>query len=63
MDVGGTNTDAVALAGKVVVGATKAVTSSDVTHGIVDAIQALIDDAANRKLGKFSHCHCLTLSL
>jgi N-methylhydantoinase A/oxoprolinase/acetone carboxylase beta subunit len=41
IDVGGTNTDAVLLDGSTVLGETKAVTSADVTTGIVSAIAEL----------------------
>ena len=44
VDVGGTNTDAVLLAGKTVLGAVKRPTSSDVSSGISDAIGALISE-------------------
>lgn len=44
VDVGGTNTDAVLLAGKKVLGAVKRPTSSDVSSGISSAIGALISD-------------------
>ena len=42
VDVGGTNTDAVLLSGRRVLGAVKRPTSSDVSTGISDAIRALI---------------------
>jgi len=42
VDVGGTNTDAVLLSGKKVLGAVKRPTSKDVSSGISDAISALI---------------------
>lgn len=42
VDVGGTNTDAVLLAGKKVLGAVKRPTSKDVSSGISEAIGALI---------------------
>ena len=42
VDVGGTNTDAVAMSGNNVVGWAKAVTTSDVTAGIVTAVQSLL---------------------
>lgn len=44
VDVGGTNTDAVLLAGKEVLGAVKRPTSADVSTGISDAIGALISE-------------------
>jgi len=42
VDVGGTNTDAVAMSGDEVVGWAKAVTTSDVTVGIVTAVRSLL---------------------
>ena len=42
IDVGGTNTDAVVLAGERVVAATKVATSEDVTSGILAALQAVL---------------------
>jgi N-methylhydantoinase A/oxoprolinase/acetone carboxylase beta subunit len=44
VDVGGTNTDAVLLSGKTVLGAVKRPTSEDVSSGICEAISALISD-------------------
>lgn len=44
VDVGGTNTDAVLLSGKKVLGAVKRPTSGDVSSGIADAIGALISE-------------------
>lgn len=44
VDVGGTNTDAVLLAGKKVLGAVKRPTSDDVSSGISAAIGALVSD-------------------
>lgn len=44
VDVGGTNTDAVLLAGKAVLGAIKRPTSNDVSSGISEAIGALISE-------------------
>lgn len=44
VDVGGTNTDAVLLSGKKVLGAVKRPTSKDVSSGISDAISALISE-------------------
>ena len=44
VDVGGTNTDAVAMSGSEVVGWSKAVTTPDVTEGIVTAVRAVLDD-------------------
>lgn len=43
VDVGGTNTDAVAMEGNEVVGWAKATTTSDVTEGIVTAVRSLLD--------------------
>lgn len=42
VDVGGTNTDAVAMSGDEVAGWAKAVTTSDVTAGIVTAVRSLL---------------------
>lgn len=42
VDVGGTNTDAVAMSGNDVAGWDKAVTTSDVTAGIVTAVRSLL---------------------
>ena len=44
VDVGGTNTDAVAMSGSEVVGWSKAVTTPEVTEGIVTAVRAVLDD-------------------
>ena len=44
VDVGGTNTDAVAISGRQVLGSVKSPTSADVTGGIVAAFSALIAD-------------------
>lgn len=46
VDVGGTNTDAVLLAGRKVLAAIKCPTTEDVSTGIVDAISTLIGSAA-----------------
>ena len=43
VDVGGTNTDAVAMSGSEVVGWSKAVTTPEVTDGIVTAVRAVLD--------------------
>lgn len=43
VDVGGTNTDAVAMEGRSVLGATKSPTTPDVTLGILTALRSLID--------------------
>lgn len=43
IDVGGTNTDAVAIDGRTVVGWTKRPTSADVTSGIVSALRDLLE--------------------
>lgn len=45
VDVGGTNTDAVLLSGRQVLGAVKCPTTEDVGSGIVDAISTLIESA------------------
>ena len=44
VDVGGTNTDAVAMSGSEVMGWSKAVTTPEVTDGIVTAVRAVLDD-------------------
>lgn len=44
VDVGGTNTDAVAMSGSEVAGWSKAITTPDVTEGIVTAVRAVLDD-------------------
>lgn len=46
VDVGGTNTDAVLLSGRNVLGAVKRPTSKDVSSGIAEAITALISECA-----------------
>ena len=45
IDVGGTHTDAVLLDGDAVVSATKAMTSADVTGGILDALETILSDS------------------
>ena len=45
IDVGGTHTDAVLLDGDDLLTSTKALTSADVTTGILDALATVIDDA------------------
>ena len=45
VDVGGTHTDAVLLDGEELVASTKALTSADVTTGILDALATVIDDS------------------
>jgi N-methylhydantoinase A/oxoprolinase/acetone carboxylase beta subunit len=45
IDVGGTHTDAVLLDGDEVVSSIKALTSADVTSGIVDALEHIISDS------------------
>lgn len=45
IDVGGTHTDAVLLDGETVVSSTKALTSADVTTGILDALERLLTDS------------------
>lgn len=42
IDVGGTNTDAVLMAGRTVLAATKSFTSSDVTSGVVTSVSRLL---------------------
>ena len=44
IDVGGTHTDAVLLDGESVLASTKALTSADVTTGIIDALDAVLTD-------------------
>ncbi|MEM7281047.1 MAG: hydantoinase/oxoprolinase family protein [Pseudomonadota bacterium] len=44
IDVGGTHTDAVLLDGDNVLASTKALTSSDVTSGILEALEAILSD-------------------
>lgn len=46
VDVGGTNTDAVAMDGRLVLGAVKSPTTADVTTGIVTALRMLIADGS-----------------
>src|SRR4051794_30781642 len=45
VDVGGTNTDAVLIAGREIVASVKCPTSPDIGSGIVDAVETLISDA------------------
>lgn len=54
VDVGGTNTDAVILCGKTVVGAAKRPTEEDKTRGVFNAIRAALDDGLNDDLAKKS---------
>lgn len=46
IDVGGTHTDAVLLSGNELVASTKALTTADVTSGILDALETLLADGA-----------------
>ena len=46
IDVGGTHTDAVLLDGDAIVSSTKALTSADVTTGILDALEVVLGDGA-----------------
>ena len=46
IDVGGTNTDAVLMQGREVVGWTKTLTTADVTSGVVTALQELLQQTA-----------------
>lgn len=46
IDVGGTNTDAVLLDGRNVIGHTKQPTSDDISSGVVEAIRTILDTAA-----------------
>lgn len=54
VDVGGTNTDAVILAGNEVVSSAKRTTTQDVTGGILEAISAAIAKASTVTLFLFS---------
>ena len=45
IDVGGTNTDAVLIRGREVLAATKQPTTADVTSGVTDAIQAILEES------------------
>ena len=45
IDVGGTHTDAVLLAGDEVVSSTKALTSPDVSSGILEALEHILSDS------------------
>lgn len=49
IDVGGTHTDAVLLDGDEVVSSIKALTSADVTSGIIDALEHLLSDSGLRE--------------
>lgn len=49
IDVGGTHTDAVLLDGDVVVASTKALTTADVTTGILDALETILADHAGKE--------------
>ena len=46
IDVGGTNTDAVLMDGRRVVAAVKRATTSDVTGGIVEALEGVLRDGS-----------------
>ncbi len=46
IDVGGTHTDAVLLHDDEVVASTKALTSADVTSGILDALETILSDSS-----------------
>jgi len=46
VDVGGTNTDAVIMTGREILAAVKVPTTADVTHGLIDALQRVLDEAA-----------------
>lgn len=46
IDVGGTNTDAVAMRGREVLHAVKAATTADVIGGVLDALRSLLGEAA-----------------
>ena len=45
IDVGGTHTDAVLLDGDDVISSTKALTSADVTSGILEALEFILTDS------------------
>lgn len=45
IDVGGTNTDAVLIRGRDILAATKQRTTADVTSGVTDAIQAILEES------------------
>jgi N-methylhydantoinase A/oxoprolinase/acetone carboxylase beta subunit len=45
IDVGGTNTDAVVMAGRTVLAGTKASTTEDVTSGVLEALESVIAEA------------------
>jgi N-methylhydantoinase A/oxoprolinase/acetone carboxylase beta subunit len=49
VDVGGTHTDAVLLDGETVVASTKALTSADVTTGILDALETILADHTGKE--------------
>ena len=49
IDVGGTHTDAVLLDGDAVIATTKALTSADVTTGILDALESILADHADKE--------------
>ena len=46
VDVGGTNTDAVIMDGKAIRAVVKVPTSADVTSGLIQALQKVLDSAA-----------------
>jgi N-methylhydantoinase A/oxoprolinase/acetone carboxylase beta subunit len=46
VDVGGTNTDAVVMAGRDILAAVKVPTSADVTHGLIQALERVLEQAA-----------------
>ncbi len=49
IDVGGTHTDAVLLDGDAVIASTKALTTVDVTTGILDALETILKDHAGKE--------------
>ena len=49
VDVGGTNTDAVVLAGSAVIAAAKSPTTEDKTSGVVSAIRAALESLSEQK--------------
>ena len=56
VDVGGTNTDAVIMAGRIVLAGVKAPTTKDVMTGVLEALVGVLDKAGvrseERRVGK-----------
>ena len=46
VDVGGTNTDAVVMAGREIQAAVKVPTTADVTHGLIEAVERVLQEAS-----------------